>query len=155
MLSQQARNTSKMKECCFNGECFDGFRDLGNRISDLKGKQMFDYVHHNPDNVLIDKMQKGSKWNEFLFDYWDYRSQKYFMDKFTTSVDVNRFGNDKIYVNKRLLDCYKGRYHGHGLMHNVVDICFYIPDRNLYLEEHFCFHHFAHSCGSPDYLLSV
>ena len=142
-----------MKECCFNGECFDGFRDLRDRIADLTGKAMFDYIHANPKNVLIDKVPKGSKWSEFLFDYWNYLSQKDFMDEFTTSVDVNHYGNDKIYVNWRLLDIYKGRYRGHNLTHNMVDICLYIPGRNLYLEEHFCYHYFACSHGSPDSLL--
>ena len=125
-----------MKECHFNGECFDGFRDLEDRTADLSGKPMFDYMHENPENVLIDKVLKGSKWSKFLFDYWDYLSQKDFIDEFTTSNDVNRYGNDKIYINWRLLNRYKGRYRGHGLTHNMVDICLHIPDRNLYSEEH-------------------
>ena len=100
---------------------------------------MFDYVHENPEKVLIDKVPRGYKWSEFLFDYWDFRSQKDFMDEFTTTVDVNRYGNDKLYVNWRLLDKYKGHFRGHGLTRNMIDIRIYIPDRNLYLQEHFCF----------------
>ena len=75
------------------------------------------------------------------------------MNEFTTTVDVNRYGNDKIYVNWRLLDKYKGHYRGHGLTRNMIDIRIYIPDRNLYLEEHFCFQYFTHSHGLPDSLL--
>ena len=142
-----------MKECCFSGECFDGLRDLGDRIADLNGKAMFDYIHANHENVLIDKVLKGSKWSEFLFDYWDYFSEKDFMDEFTTSADINCYGNDKIYVNWRLLDRNKGCYRGHGLTLNMVDIYLYIPDRNLYLDEHFCFHYFACSHCLPDSLL--
>ena len=117
-----------MKQCCYDGECFDGFLDLGDRIADLKGKAMFDYTHTSPENVLIPKAPKGSKWNEFLFDYWDYKSQIDFAVEFTTSVDVNQYGNDNIYVNWRCLARYKGRFHSHGLTRNMVDIRFYIPD---------------------------
>ena len=103
----------------------------------------------SPENNLIDKVPKGTKWNEFLFDYWDFTSQKDFTEEFTTSVDVNHYGNDKIYVNWRCLDRYKGRFHGHGLTRNMIDIRLYIPDRNLFLEEHFCYQYFARSRGSP------
>ena len=149
-MSQYLCNTSKMKECCFNGQCFDGFRDLEDRIANLSGKVMFSYVHENLDKMLIDKVPKGSKWSEFLFDYWDFWSQKDFMDEFTTTVDVNRYSNDKIYVNWRLRDKYKGHYRGHGLTRNIR---IYVWDCNLYLEEHFCFRYFSHSHGSPDSLL--
>ena len=60
---------------------------------------MLYYVHENPEKVLIDKVPKGSKWSEFLFDYWDFQSQKDFMEEFTATVDVKRYGNNKIYVN--------------------------------------------------------
>ena len=88
-----------MKQYYFDGSCFDGFLNLGNRIGDLTGKPMFDYTHLSPENIWIPKVPKGSKWNEFLFDCWDYRSQKDFAEEFTTSLDVNCYGNDKIYVN--------------------------------------------------------
>ena len=152
-MSQHVRNTSKMKECCFNGQCFDGFRDLGDRIANLSGEAMFHYMHENPEKVLIDKVPKGYKWSEYLFDYWDFTSQKDFMEEFTTTLDVNRYGNDKIYVNWRLLDKYKGHFRGHGLTRNMIDIRIYIPDRNLFLQEHFCFRYFARTHGSPDSLL--
>ena len=42
MFGRQARNTSRMKQCCFDGTCFDGFLNLGFRIRDLTGKAMFD-----------------------------------------------------------------------------------------------------------------
>ena len=114
---------------------------------------MFDCIHTNPENIPIEKVPKGSKWSELLFDYWDYLSKKDFSQEFPTGVDVNHYGNNKIYVNWQILDKYKGRYHDHGLTQNMVDIQLYIPDRNLYLEEHFCFHYFPHSRGSPDSLL--
>ena len=86
----------------------------------------------------------------WLLGFW---SQKDFVDEFTTTVDVTRYSNNKIYVNWRLLDKYKGRFRGHGLTRNMIDTRIYIPDCNLYLEEHFCFRYFACSCGSPDSLL--
>ena len=153
MFGRRARNTSRMKQCCFDGTCFDGFLNLGSRIGDLTGKAMFDYTHMSPENYLIAKVPKGTKWNEFLFDYWDYTCQKDFTEEFTTTVDVNCFGNDKIYVNWRCLDRYKGRFHGHGLTRNMIDIRLYIPDRNLFLEEHFCYRYFAQSRGLPQSLL--
>lgn len=102
MSGRHARNTSRMKQCCFDGQCFDGFLDLGHRIGNLSGKAMFYYTHLSPNN--IPKVLKGSKCNEFLFDYWGYKSQKDFAEEFTTSLDVNCYENDKIYVNWRCLD---------------------------------------------------
>ena len=126
MSGRQARNTNRMKQCCFDGTCFDGFLNLWTRIGDLTGKPMFHYSHLSPENILIDKVPKGLKWNEFLFDYWDYKSQKDLTEEFTTSLDVNHYGNDKIYVSWRCLDRYKGRFHGHDWTQNMIDICLYI-----------------------------
>ena len=35
----------------------------------------------------------------------------------------------------------------------MIDIRLYIPDHNLYMEEHFCFRYFARSRGLPNSLL--
>ena len=43
------------------------------------------------------KFQKGYKWNDFIYDYWDYMSQLDFEDEFMTTIDVNRFGHDKVF----------------------------------------------------------
>ena len=44
-------------------------------------------------------------------------------------------------------------FQGYGLTRNMVDIRIYIPERNLKMEEHFCFNYFPHSHGSPQSLV--
>ena len=142
-----------MQRCCYEGQCFGNFKDLPERIENLSGKPLFDYIHESPSGMLINKVPKGSKWNDFIYDYWDYTSKLDFEDEFMTTIDVNRFGHDKVFINWRCLDCYKGHYNRHGLTHNMIDIRAYIPDRNLFLEEHFCYRYFCRSRGSPESLL--
>ena len=150
---RRPRNTSKMQECCFNGDCFNNFKDLAERIEYLSGKPLLDYIHESPTGLLINKIPRGTKWNDFLFDYWDYKSQCDFKEELITTLDVNRFENDKIFVNWRVLDRYKGRFGRHGLTRNMIDIRIYIPDRNLAMEEHFCYRYFCRSRGSPQSLI--
>ena len=66
---------------------------------------------------------------------------------------MNRFGHDKVFINCRCLDHYKGHHNGHGLTHNMIDVRAYIPDRNLFLEEHFFYRYLCRSRGSPESLL--
>ena len=65
------RNTSKMRECCFNGTCFNNFLDLPERIGDIKGDALFEFLHESPSGHMISYVPKGYKWSEFLFDFWD------------------------------------------------------------------------------------
>ena len=126
--SQRRRNTSKIRLCCYNGECWDNFKDLPQRIESLSGKPLLEFIHKSPTGMLINKVPKGKKWNDYLYDFWDYQSQCDFDNEFTTTMDVNCFGNDKIYINWRVLDRYKGHYKTHNLTRNMVDIKVYIPD---------------------------
>ena len=69
-----------MQRCCYKGHCFDNFKDLPERIENLSGKPLFDYIHESPSGMLINKVLKETKWNDFLHDYWDYTSQLDFKD---------------------------------------------------------------------------
>ena len=110
MSHRRARNTNCMQKCCYEGTCFDNFKDLPQRIENLNGKPLFDYMHESPSGMIINKVPKATEWNDFLYDYWDYTSKLDFEDEFTTTIDVNRFGNDKVFINWRCLDHYKGHY---------------------------------------------
>ena len=103
----RARNTSKMWDCCFHGACFNNFKDLPERIGDIKGDALFEFLHESPSGHMISYVPKGYKWSEFLFDFWDFTSQQDFKDEFTTSLCVNHNGHSKIYCNWRVLDWYK------------------------------------------------
>ena len=87
-------------------------------------------------------------WGEFLFDYWYWLARKDFENNYTTLLEVNHNGNDKIFMNWHVSDKYKGCYGGIGLTRNMVDINIYIPSRNLFCEEHFCFQYFNRYLGS-------
>ena len=63
-----------MQKCCYEGTCFDNFKDLPQRIENLNGKPLFDYMHESLSGMIINKVPKGTKWNDFLYDYWDYTS---------------------------------------------------------------------------------
>ena len=96
---QRAHNMSMMRECCYHGLCFNNFKDMAERIGDLKGEPLFEFLHESPSGRLITKVPKGYKWGEFLFDFWDYTSQNDFKEEFMTTLSVNhnRFG--KIFCN--------------------------------------------------------
>ena len=64
-----------MHECCYHGLCFNNFKDMAERIGDLKGEALFGFLHESPSGRMISKVPKGYKWGEFLFDFWDYTSQ--------------------------------------------------------------------------------
>ena len=93
------RNMSKMRECCFHRLCFNNFQDLPERIGDIKGEAMFEFLHESPSGRMISHVPKGFKWSEFLFDFWDFMSQQDFADEYITSLCVNHNGHSKIYCN--------------------------------------------------------
>ena len=119
------------------------------RIGDIKGDALFEFLHESPSGCMISYVPKGYKWSEFLFDFWDFTSQLNFEDEFTTSLCINHNGHSKIYCNWRVLDQYKVKYMGYGLTRNMVDI----PERNVKMEEHFCFKYSPRSKGSPQSLV--
>ena len=86
-----------MRECCFNGTCFNNFIDLSERIGDIKGDTLFEFLHESPSCHMISYVPKGCKWPEFLFDFWDFTSQNDFDDEYTilhcvsTIMDTLRF----------------------------------------------------------------
>ena len=112
---RRARNPSKMRDCCFHGACFNNFKDLPERIRDIKGDALFEFLHEHPSGCMISYVPKGYKWSEFLFDFWDFTSQQGFLDEFMTSLSVNHNGHSKIYCNWRVLDHYKAKYMGYGI----------------------------------------
>ena len=52
-----------------------------------------------------------------------------------------------------ITDGYKGHYNEHALIRNMMDVRVYIPERNIIMEEHFCYWYFARSRDSPHSLL--
>ena len=74
-IHRRPRNMSRMQICCYEGQCFGNFKDLPERIENLSGKPLFDCVHESLSGMMIDKVPKGYKWNDFIYDYWDYMSQ--------------------------------------------------------------------------------
>ena len=142
-----------MQNYCFHNFCFNNFKDLVERIGELDGDPLFEYLHQSPSGRMISDVPKGYKWGEFLFDFWDFTLQNDFKEEFTTTWSVNHNGFGKIFCNWRVLDRYKMRYQSYRLTHNMVDVRIYIPERNLKMEEHFCFKYFSHSQGSPHSLV--
>ena len=63
MFAENSRrcNTSKMQFCCYNGECWDNFKDLPLRIESLSGKPLLEFIHELPSGMLINKVPKGKK----------------------------------------------------------------------------------------------
>ena len=102
------RNTSNMRECCFNGTCFNNFLDFSERIGNIKGDVLFEFLHQSPSGHMVSYVPKGYKWSEFLFDFWDFASLNNFDDEYTTSRCVNHYRHSKIYCNWRVLDRYNG-----------------------------------------------
>ena len=111
---------------------------------------MFDYIQEASDGELIKGCPDTLLWGEFLFDYWDWLARKDFENNFTTLLEVNHNGNDKIFVNWHVSDKYKGHYAGIGLTRNMVNIGIYIPSCNLYCEEYSCFWYFNRFLGSVE-----
>ena len=54
-------STSKMRLCCYNGECWDSFKDLPQRIESLSGKPLLEFIHKSPTGMLINKVPKGQE----------------------------------------------------------------------------------------------
>ena len=51
---------------------------MADRIGDIKGVPLFEYLHESPEGHMINKVPKGYNWGEFLFDFWDFTSQQDF-----------------------------------------------------------------------------
>ena len=115
-----------MRECCYNGWCFNNFKDMADCIGDIEGVPLFEYFHESPEGRMINKVPKGYNWGEFLFDFWDFTSQQDFKEEFTTTLAVNHNGHGKLFCNWRVLDRYKAHYQGYGLTRNMVDMSDFI-----------------------------
>ena len=150
MNRRPRRHFSYVRECCVRGNCYNNFTHLDNRIANSTFKPMFEYMYESSDGQLIRGCPDTLLWAEFLFDYWDWHARLDFENKYTTLLEVNRNGQDKIFVNWRVSDKYKGWYGGIGLTRNMVDIRIYIPTRNLFCEHHFCFRYFNRYLGTPE-----
>ena len=145
---RRKQNISMMRECCYNGWCFNNFKDMADHIGDIEGVPLFEYFHESPEGHMINKVPKGYNWGEFLFDFWDFTSQQDFKEEFTT-LAVNHNGHGKLFCNWCVLDRYKTHYQGYSLTRNMVDVRLYIPECNLKMEEHFCYKYFSQSWGNP------
>ena len=108
--------------------CFNNFLDSPERIGNIKGDALFEFLHESPSGHMISYVPKVYKWSKFLFDFWDFSSLNNFDDEYTTSLCVIHYGHSKIYCKWRVLDRYKGNYNRFGLTRNMVDIKLYIPE---------------------------
>ena len=142
-----------MQFCCAEGNCFSNFKDLEDRLVDIKPKLLFNYIHRNNDDVIVTSCPMTQKLYEFLFDIWNWKMHLLFEDNYITDLEVNCAGKGKIYAAWRIMDQYCGRFHQKNLTRNIVDIMITIPDHNVVIYEHFCFKYFHCSKGSPYVLI--
>ena len=145
----QERHKTYMQFCCSEARCFRNFLDLDDRIMDADPEPLFNYCHQNDNNVFVLSTPLTRKWAEFLQDLWEWQTHKLFEQNYVTDIDVNNAGQGKIFAAWRVLDQYRGRFRRKNLTRNVVDIRITIPERNLFITEHFCYKYFQHSRGSP------
>ena len=138
-----------MKACCSDGVCFANFKDLETRILDADPQPLFSNTHMNDSGLYVSSCPITRKWSEFLLDLWNWRTHDLFEENYVTELDVNHFGNGKIYAAWRVMDQYRGRYRRQNLTHNVVDIMITLPEQNLTISEHFCYKYFRRATGSP------
>ena len=122
MMSRCGRlQFSYMRECCFQGTCYKNFTTLDNRIVNARFTIMFDYLHKASDGELIkgcpNFVVAGSSCSTTGIGLLG-RIE----NNFTTLLEVNCNGNDKIFMNLCVSDKYKGHYAGIGLTRNMVDI---------------------------------
>ena len=52
-----------MQLCCYNGDCFNNFKDLPEHIENLAVKPLLAFIHELSSGMLINKVPKGTKWN--------------------------------------------------------------------------------------------
>ena len=140
---------SYMRSCCGEARCFKNFQDLEDRMMESDPDQLFRFVHKNSDDIVVTSTPQTIKWTEFLKDVWDYKTHEDFGNGFVTDIEVNHYGNNKVFACWRILDRYRGRYFTRNLTRNMVDIKVTVPEMNIVFEEHFCFKYFSCSRGSP------
>ena len=145
----QERHKTYMQFCCSEARCFRNFLDLDDRVMDADPEPLFNYCHQNDNDVFVLSTPLMRKWAEFLQDLWEWRTHELFEQNYVTDIDVNNAGQGKIFAAWRVLDQYRGRFRRKNLTRNVVDIRITIPERNLFITEHFCYKYFQRSRGSP------
>ena len=148
------RHFTWMRKCCGQATCYKNFLDLADRLTTSDNwEPLVEYWHADKDGDMVKTIPSGYKWLDYAFDYWDFRQQQRFQNRYTTSLEVNRCGNNKVYCNWRVSVKYKGRYMQQNLTRNMVDISLTIPSLNITKEEHFCFKYFNYRTGSPHTLV--
>ena len=98
------RQPSFMQSYCGEVRCFKNFLDLEDHIKDSDPEQLFCYVHKNVDDILVTSTSHNLKWIEFMKDVWDYRTHEDFANSYITDVNVNAYGNNKVYACWHILD---------------------------------------------------
>ena len=77
--------------CCGQVTCYKKFLDLGDRLTNYKNwEPLLDFFDDNKEGELINSIPGGYKWQDFMFDFWDFKQQQKFHNCFTTSLEVNR-----------------------------------------------------------------
>ena len=102
---------------------------------------------------MVKTIASGYIWLDYAFDYWDFRQQQWFQTRYTTLLEVNRCGKNKVYCDWRVSIKYKGHYMHQNLTRNMVDISITIPSLNITKEDQFCFRYFNYCNGSPHTLV--
>ena len=125
-VSKRRRHFSYMKECCVDFSCEGDFVSLADRLVKKSFEPMFDYIHEDLAGGLSHTVPNTKKWLEFLFDYNDYDTVVKFENDWTTKIDVNVLGRNKVFCAWRISDRYQGRFDGKGLTRNLVDVKFAI-----------------------------
>ena len=67
--------------------------DLGDQLTTCDNWELLlDFFHDNKDGELVDSIPGGYKWQDFIFDYWDFMQQQKLQNHYTTSLKVNGGG---------------------------------------------------------------
>lgn len=154
VIRPRRRHGIHIQDCCATSTCYKNFKDLDDRLFNLKGFAVFDLLHENCSDNMVSTMPDTEKYRQFLLDMMEFQLQRYFNDQeFVTDPEVNTHGHGKVYATWRVLDKYRARWGGSCLTRNVVDIIISVPEWNIQFKHHFCYRYFNRSRGHPTTLI--
>ena len=79
-----------MRHCCGQVTCYKNFLGLGDRLTNSNNWELLlDFFHDNKEGELNNSIPGGYKWQDFIFDFWDFKQEQKFHNHFTTSLEVN------------------------------------------------------------------
>ena len=101
-----------MRHCCGQVTCYKNFLGLGDRLTNSNNWELLlDFFHDNKEGELNNSIPGGYKWQDFIFDFWDFKQEQKFHNHFTTSLEVNWGGvKNKVFCDWGVSEKYKGRY---------------------------------------------